>query len=183
MNHQLFENWLLSEDPLPEDDARALRDHIMDCDQCSELEDAWLDVASLFAEVPEVEPAPGFVNRWQTTLATEKAAARVMRQRWQSWILLVVIANAAAVTLLLMGIELFQTYASVTDWVLSWVYKAATAMVLANGFGNAFVTIVRTIPQLIPTSWWVAIVITLSASTMVWIASMKKLSSLPRRTS
>jgi hypothetical protein len=183
MNHQPFDNWLLSEEPLPEDDERALREHLVDCDQCRELEDAWLGVANLFAEAPEVEPAHGFVNRWQATLEADKAAIRAMRQRWQSWIVLVLIANGAGMALLLMGVQLFNTYDSVTDWVLSWVYKAATAMVLANGFRNAFVTLFRTIPQLIPTEWWIGIAITLSISTVIWIVSMTKLSSLPRRTS
>ena len=183
MNHQPFENWLLSEEPLPTDDERALRDHLMDCDQCNGLEDAWLDVASLFAEVPEVGAAPGFVHRWQATLEADQAAVKTMHQRWQSLIFLVVIANCAAAALALTGVQLFNTYGSVTDWVMSWVYKAATAMVLANGFRNAFVTLSRTVPQLIPTGWWIAIAITLGVSTIIWIVSMTKLSSLPRRTS
>ena len=183
MNHQPFDNWLLSEEPLPEDDNRALREHLSDCDQCRELEDAWINVANLFTEVPEVEPAPGFVNRWQATLEADQAAVRVMRQRWQSWIVLVLIANGAAMALLFMGVQLFNTYNSFGDWVLSLVYKMATAMVLANGFRNAFATLFRTIPQLIPTGWWIGIVITLSLSTLLWIVSMTKLASLPRRTS
>ena len=183
MNHQLFEDWLFSEKPLPADDERELRDHLKDCDQCSGLDNAWMDIASLFAEVPEVEPAPGFINRWQATLEADRAADKAIRQRWQSLIFLVMIANCAAVALALMGVQLFNTYGSVTEWVMSWIYKAATAMVLVNGFGNAFVTISRTIPQLIPNGWWAAIAVTLGFSTIVWFVSMTKLSSLPRRTS
>ena len=182
MNHQPFENWLLSEEPLPEDDEIALRDHLVNCDQCTELEDAWLDVANLFVDIPDVEPAPGFVNRWQATLETDQAAAKAVRQRWQSWILLVLIANGAALALIMMGVQLFRTYDFVTDWVLSWVYKVAAALVLANGFQNAFVTLFRTVPQLIPTGWWVGIAITLCVTTLLWIVSMTKLTSLPRRT-
>ena len=96
---------------------------------------------------------------------------------------MVVIANCAAVALALMGVQLFNTYDSVTEWVMSWIYKVATVMVLVNGFGNAFVTISRTIPQLIPNGWWAAIAITLGLSTIVWFFSMTKLSSLQRRTS
>ena len=183
MNHQPFENWLFSEEPLPADDERELGDHLMDCDQCSRLENAWMDIASLFAEVPEVEPAPGFINRWQATLEADRAAEKALRQRWQSLIFLVVIANFAAVALALMGVQLFNTYGSVTEWVMSWIYKAATVMVLVNGFGNAFVTISRTVPQLIPNGWWAAIAVTLGFSTIVWFISMTKLSSLTRRTS
>ena len=183
MNHQPFENWLLSEESLPEDDERALREHLVDCDQCRELEDAWLDVANLFADVPQVEPPIGFVNRWQATLEADRAALKTMRQRWQSWIVLVLIANGATMALLMMGVEIFYTYDSVSDWVMSWVYRLATAMVLANGFRNAFVTLFRTIPQLIPTGWWIVIAITLSLSTLTWIVTMTKLSSFTRRTS
>jgi hypothetical protein len=183
MNHQPFENWLLSEEPLPEDGERALREHLAACNQCSEIEDAWLDVANLFAEIPEIEPAPGFVNRWQANLETDRAATKAMRQRWQSWIVLVLIANGAALALILTGVQLFRTYTSLSDFVLSWVYRAATAIVLANGFQNAFITLFRTIPGLIPTAWWIGIAITLSVSTLLWIVSMAKLTSLPRRIS
>jgi hypothetical protein len=182
MNHQPFENWLLSEDPLSEEDERAMQNHLVDCDQCNRLEDSWMEVASLFSEVPDFEPAPGFVNRWQINLKADRAATKAMQQRWQSWIVLVLIANGAALAFLLMGIELFQTYDTFTDLLLSWVYRAATAMVVANGFQNAIVTLFRTIPALIPTSWWIGIAITLSVSTLLWIVSMAKLTSLPRRT-
>ena len=80
MKHQPFENWLFSEEPLPADDGRELEDHLMDCDQCSGLENAWMDIASLFAEVPDVEPAPGFINRWQATLEADRAAEKAQRQ-------------------------------------------------------------------------------------------------------
>ena len=183
MNHQPFEDWLLSEEPLPEDDERTLREHLVDCEKCRGIEDAWLDVANLFSEVPAVEPAPGFVNRWQATLEADQSAIKAMRQRWQSWIVLVLIANGAALALLLTGVQLFNTYDSFSDWVLSWVYKAATAMVVANGFRNAFFTLFRTVPQLIPTGWWIGLAVILCVSTVIWIVSMTKLSSLPRRVS
>ena len=183
MNHQPFDNWLLSDEPLAEHDERALRKHLEDCSKCRELEDSWLEVANLFTEIPDIEPSPGFMNRWQATLEADRIALKVMHQRWQSWILLVLIANGAALALILMGVQLFSSYDSVTEWVLSWIYKAATAIMLANGFRNAFVTLFRTVPQLIPTGWWVGIAVTLSLSTILWIFSMSKLLSLPRRTS
>ena len=183
MNHQPFEKWLFSEEPLPADVERELRDHLMDCDQCSGLENAWMDVERLFNEATEIEPAPGFTNRWQATLEANRAVEKEKRQRWQSLIFLVVIANFAAMALALVGLQLFNTYGSFTEWVMSWIYKAVTVMVLVNGFGNAFVTISRTVPQLIPNGWWAAIAVTLGFSTFVWFVSMTKLSSLPRRTS
>jgi hypothetical protein len=183
MNHQPFENWLFSEEPLPAEDERQLRDHLTGCDQCSGLENAWMDVERLFADVTEIEPAPGFTNRWQATLEANHAVEKAKRQRWQSLIFLVVIANFAAMALALVGLQLFNTYGSMTEWIMSWIYKAATVMVLVNGFGNAFVTISRTVPQLIPNGWWAAIAVTLGFSTVAWFVSMTKLSSLPRRTS
>ena len=183
MNHQPFENWLFSEEPLPENDERALRNHLADCEQCSSLEDAWLDVANLFETVPEVDPAPGFVNRWQSVLEADRAAARQTRQRWQSWIMLILVANGALITLVLLGIQVFRTYTSLTDFLLSWVYRLAVMFTLANGLQNVFSTLLRTIPALIPASWWATAAILLGISTLIWVVSMRKLTSLPRRTS
>jgi anti-sigma factor RsiW len=183
MNHQPFENWLLSEEPLPEENQDALQAHLADCEQCHTLQEAWLDIATLFAEIPDIGPEPGFVNRWQANLEADRTTERAMRQRWQSWIFLVVIANGASLALILMGLQLSRTYDSMTDLILSWVYRAATIMVMASGFQNVMATLSRTIPNLIPASWWIGIAITLSVSTLLWIVSMTKLTSLPRRTS
>jgi hypothetical protein len=182
MNHQPFEHWLLSEESLSEENERALRDHLHNCDQCRAIENAWIEVANLFVEIPQMSPAPGFVNRWQASLESNQAAEKIIRQRWQSLIFLIAIANGAALALLFLGFQLFNTYGSITDWVLSWVYRAASVMVVANGFRHAFATLTRTIPQLVPMNWWIGIALALSISTVIWIVSMMKLSSLPRRT-
>ena len=183
MNHQPFENLLFTDEPLSEDEKHALQDHLAMCNQCNDLEDAWMNVFDLFAEIPDVGPAPGFLNRWQTTLETDRAAAKVSRQRWQSWIVLVLMGNGAALALLLMGLQIFRTYGSFTDLILSWVCGAATFVMIGNGFQNVLWTLFRTIPGLIPTTWWVGIAITLSVSTLLWIVSMAKLTSFQRRVS
>ena len=84
MNHQPFENWLLSEDTLSPENASALRGHLETCDHCRELQAAWTDVSNLFQDVPDIEPAPGFVNRWQTRLEVERQVELSVRHRWQS---------------------------------------------------------------------------------------------------
>ena len=183
MKHQPFDQWLLSEEPISKDDELLLRNHLEVCDQCSELENAWLDISNIIHEMPDVEPEPGFVNRWQTTLEADHSANKAMRQRWQSWIVLVFIANGAALALFFVGLQLINTYGSVSDWILSWVYRVATVVLLASGLQNALLTLFRTVPQLIPTGWWFGITAILSISTIIWIISMSRLSALPRRIS
>ena len=183
MNHQPFENWLFAEEPLPEEDARALQAHLASCEHCAELEASWLDVTNLFATVPTVAPSPGFVNRWQATLETDRMLARETRQRWQSWIMLIAIANGALIMLVLLGVQVFRTYTSLTDLLLAWVYRLAVIFTLAHGLQNVFGTLLRTIPGLIPASWWGMASLLFGFSTLVWIVSMKKLTSLPRRNS
>ena len=39
MNHQPFENWLLSEEPLPPENKRELDTHLQTCDQCRDCTD------------------------------------------------------------------------------------------------------------------------------------------------
>jgi hypothetical protein len=182
MNHQPFENWLLSDEPLQEQDSFALAEHLENCSECGNLQDAWENVVNLMTDTPDLAPQPGFVSRWQTALESERQAVRAARERWQSWILAIFIANGAALTLILLGIQVFQTYESFTDLVLSWVYRAAVVVTLASGLQNVFSTLIRTIPGVIPASWLTSAVVVLSISAVVWIISLKKLSSLPRRT-
>jgi hypothetical protein len=183
MNHQPFEKWLLSEEPLPKEDERLLREHLLECKQCNQIENAWSEVASLFSDVPETKPSPGFVNRWQQTLEIAQVADRHKQYRWQSLIFLVAIANGAVIALFLMFLQLYNTYGSFTNWAMSWVYRAASGVVLINGIRNALTTLVRTVPQLIPPTWWIGITIFLFFSTLFWIGSMVKLSKLSRRIS
>ena len=183
MSHLPFEIWLLSEEPLSDDENRALQEHLRTCEQCRQLQESWSGVHMLFDDVPQMEPQHGFVNRWQTRLEADRQADQMMRYRWQSWIMLIGIANFAAFTLLLVGLLLSNTYDSIVEYFLTWIYRGAATLTLVNGIQGVVTTLLRTIPDALPLTVWVGIGTVLSVAVIIWIISIAKLTSMPRRAS
>lgn len=182
MNHQPYENWLLSEETLASEDAQALTEHLETCEHCRELQKAWLGVVDLFQEVPELEPAPGFVNRFQERLALEKQVETSARNRWQSMILLVLIGNVIAGLVVLLATQFLSTYQSPLAWFLSGIYRLASIVAAVNAFQNIFYTLFRNITSVVPAGIWAFLGIGLVGSVATWVISMTSLSVLNRRT-
>jgi len=184
MNHQPFETWLLSDEPLEPQDALSLAEHLTTCGHCQQLQLAWSGVMDLFERAPDVEPVPGFANRWHARLAAEKQVDLAMRQRWQSWIVLILVGNAAAMTLVLLGAGLFSSYDSPAEFLIAWIYRLTSTLMAVNWVQNVIGTLARTLPGAIPVSWWVIGVGFLAISSMLWIFSISrltKISSVSRR--
>jgi len=182
MNHQPFENWLLSDGTLSPEDTQALAGHLETCDYCRELQTAWMGVVGLFENVPEVEPLPGFVNRWQGRLAIELEIETSVRHRWQSMIMLILIGNVVAGLVFLLGSAFFTTFDTPLSWLLSGVYRVVSLVTYFNTIQNIFLTLFRTITSIVPVGYWALIGIGLVGAGATWIISMTSLSVLPWRT-
>jgi hypothetical protein len=181
MNHQPFENWLLSEDTLSPENADALRDHLEICDQCRELNTAWNGVVDLFQVVPDVNPPPGFVARWQERLNVESQIELSIRHRWQSIIMLILIGNVITALVILLGSQVLSTFESPIELVLSGVYRLASMVTWLNAVQNIFITLFRTLTSVVPVGLWAVLGIGLVGSGAIWIISLSSLSVLPRR--
>ena len=181
MNHQPFENWLFSEDVLSPEDEDALAVHLESCEHCRELQTAWTGVIDLFEDLPQVEPAPGFINRWQERLVEERQLDALVRQRWQSVIMLILIGNVIAGLAFLLGTEFLTTIQTPADLIMPWVYRLTSALTIVNGIQNLSLTLFRTLTSIVPVGLWVALGAGLIASGAVWLISLKTLSVLPRR--
>ncbi len=181
MNHRPFETWLLSDEILSPENARTLEAHLQTCEHCRQLQDGWLGVVDAFDDSPDVEPAPGFVNRWQARLEADRQVELVARYRWQSWIMLILIANVVAGLIFWLGTQFLTTFESPTQFVLFWVYRLASTLTFVSTAQNIFVTLVRTLTSIVPAGFWAVFAASLGASSVVWIVSMTSLASLPRR--
>ena len=181
MNHQPFENWLLSEDPLSPDDKCELDSHLETCEHCQELQDAWNNVVDLFQEVPQVEAAPGFVQRWSERLVVEKQIDQVVRYRWQSMILLILIGNVIAGLVFLLGTQFLTTFDTPLSLLLSAIYRLASLVAFFNAAQNIVFTFLQTITSVVPAGIWAILGIGLVGSGAIWVITLKSLSVLPRR--
>jgi anti-sigma factor RsiW len=81
MNHQPFEDWLLSDEALDPEQETNLRQHLTGCPKCTTLSQALQSVEQEMKRAPQVSPTPGFTGRWQARLA-EKRAQKQRRLVW-----------------------------------------------------------------------------------------------------
>jgi len=84
MNHQPFRDWLLSGEKLSADEINKLQEHMQSCESCRQTESAWHEVESVMRAIPQVEPEPGFTNRWQVHLA----AYLEQKQKRRGWMMI-----------------------------------------------------------------------------------------------
>ncbi len=181
MKHQPFENWLLFDNPLAPDQARALDEHLQVCEHCRGLQQSWQGVVNLFQESPDLDPTPGFADRWQTRLQQEHQGVLESRHRWHSWITLILFANGVSLLSVLLGMTFFNTFDSLTEFLLVWVYRLTSLLTVINIFQNLLAIMIRTIPGLLPPGGWAILAAIVSSGSLIWILSIARLARMPGR--
>jgi hypothetical protein len=79
MEHQPFENWILSETPLTPTQALDLDGHIAICTHCRTIKEGMLSVEDLFRSATFESPSPGFAQRFKVMAAQREEDARRMQ--------------------------------------------------------------------------------------------------------
>jgi predicted anti-sigma-YlaC factor YlaD len=181
MDHQPFENWIFSEEPLTTEDHQILHEHLAICERCQALNSSLSKVEKLLVESPPAEPVPGFVNRWQARLDADRRVEKLMRHRWQSWIMLVVILNVVAVTFIFLSIQLSTTVSSPTDLLLNLIYRATSSIAMLNALQDISYAIWRVVTSVVSPGGWLLLSGASFLGAVVWIVSLRKLISIPRR--
>ena len=111
MNHQPFETWIFTDDPLQSEDQKRLTEHLQACEECRHLSLAMDGVHQTFSSAPTPAPAPGFARRWQERLVVHQK----QRQQKRMWILtLGMFGLASLLSLVLMLLHLGQ---------VNWFYE------------------------------------------------------------
>ncbi len=174
MNHQPFETWILSGEPLSPDDRRALEAHLHTCEACRSLHEALFAVESAFRATPAPRPAEGFSLRWKARLEAERRRI----ERRQAWFLLALsaVAMLAVTGMLLAG--MFLTFESPVDWLVAFSRQIAVALSVASAMGK----MLHAVGSLLPPAWWLGM---LEVSLLVvasWFISLQKF-MLARRVS
>ncbi|MBT3391865.1 MAG: hypothetical protein HN413_15815 [Chloroflexi bacterium] len=180
--HQPFETWILLDEPLAPEQAQLLNAHLKTCEACHALRAAWGRVDAMLQETPTLEPAPGFVTRWQAQLSQQRSLQRYARQRWQSWITLILIANAVSAFAVLLGWQVFNSFSSLTEILILLVQRATTFITVVNVFQNLFAVAFRTLPGLLPPAGWAVVAALISIGSLIWVISLSRLARMRWRT-
>jgi len=72
MDHQPFEEWIFEQKERTKEDSTKLNQHLLDCDQCNDLQSAWGQVETLLFQTPMAAPARGFSQRFAARMEMNK---------------------------------------------------------------------------------------------------------------
>lgn len=174
MKHLPYETWLLSEEMLSPEQARALEAHLQSCARCRELTGAWSAVRQLFANDGPARPAAGFARRWRERLASERIQERRLRERRQSLRFLGLSAGVAALLLLMMAIQLLATVETPTQLLIGWLSQVTSFLSFANAVQEVSFTLLAVLLGAVPPLWLATMGAALGLLCLLWIVSLRK---------
>jgi hypothetical protein len=73
MGHQPFEEWIVDDYPISQEQSELLQTHLKQCPKCAQLSSSWTRAEAELIAAGMISPAPGFVNRFQSKLIAKKA--------------------------------------------------------------------------------------------------------------
>jgi len=181
MKHEPFVTWLVTEDPLPPEDAKQLKVHLKHCEDCRQLQAAWLNVEGVLGNGSLVSPSPGFVTRWQKRLEIELLEEKYTRHRWQSWIFFILTFNVIVFLILALGFGFMTTYNSPAEFILAYITRLSSLVSFINTIQNITLIMINTLVGLVPQSWWILFMTGTGLISLFWIYAIQRISIQPRR--
>jgi hypothetical protein len=173
MNHLKYEEWLLSDEPLTPGQKQDLQEHLATCEACSRLAAAWNQVETRLRATPVLGPEPGFAARWQTRLVE----ARQKKHRRQNLLILLFCVGGAAVLLTILGILALPLLRSPLPMLVSTAYQVTHVVSLADTLLETAGALSRTVFDVFPTSLLIGIFTALCALCVLWIVTVRQLTS------
>lgn len=178
MNHQPFEDWLFSEEPLAPQAAADLQAHLETCADCRRLANAWQSVNAELRQAPQVEPAAGFTSRWQDRLEADRQR---LHRRQGFFALGYFVAGAVILTasLLVLALPLLRS-PDVLIW--TWVYRLVNLVTVADVLGDLFRGLANLAGGGLSVAAWVLFVGLVSEIAVLWVVSYRWLTNPGRAT-
>ena len=170
-NHQPFEDWLFSSETLTEEQSRALQEHLISCDHCRCLAAGWHEVEGELKAASDISPAPGFANRWQVRLASQRA----QRQKRQAAYFLIFSVGSAFLLLVALSILVWPVFQSPYPFLLALAARITSIYELYNTVPSTIFTLFNTFRQVIPPTLWVGLIVAAGSLFAVWIFALRKL--------
>ena len=103
MDHQPFEQWIFEDQKHSAQQSSLLREHLDQCQECSDLSQSWLAIEKELTRPVMMSPMAGFTNRFQTRLAIRQA------EQYQKQVVK---------TLAIIGSGILITMAAILAWLL-----------------------------------------------------------------
>jgi hypothetical protein len=172
MDHRPFEDWLLEDQPLTNEQQHQLDTHLRTCSSCSALAEVnlALKVTRLAA------PAQGFTDRFQLRLAARKQALR--RRNSLGFILL---ASSVLVVLGWIAWPVFKDLIqSPVNLLTSWMTALVSFVASLQALFRAGMVLFKVVPGFVPAYIWAVVLFAAGGWSMVWVASLMKFTKGPQ---
>jgi hypothetical protein len=130
------------------------------------LDAAWEEIKLEFTSAGLAEPAPGFTYRFKQRLL----ARRQEEQRRQAWIFVGINTIAAILLLSLIGLMYIPALSRPGSLLLEFVGMFSRVVVFIKmvlGLGGS---LIRTLPGVVPFSWWMGATAGLIVLCMLWLS-------------
>jgi hypothetical protein len=172
MEHQPFENWILSGDLLTSSQSTELANHLIICQHCQSIQEGIMGVEDLLKSATFESPSPGFSNRFRYMAARRQEEAK----RLQSYFFL---GGILAVTVLVsIGYFVVLMLTQSPTEVISNLMTSAISLAFRI---DELLVLLQTWARFIP--WPLTLAIAAIASSLVvlltsgWLISVWKIST------
>jgi len=145
MNHQPFENWLLSGESLTPEQDNVLNEHLQTCAACRRIESSWLEVHQLLQITPLSTPAAGFTARWRGRLTEQ----RLKRQQQAFWIILSITLIIPVALFTILALQVIEFLLTPAQWLVVWAYILSVFFSLLQ-MGREVVSVIGRIWPVLP---------------------------------
>lgn len=175
-NHQPFEDWLLSDSPLSEQENLQLKEHLDRCETCRLLSAAWRSVEQQFSLAVQMSPAVGFAERWQGVLAADLGK----KFRQQTVITLAIFGIGTLMLFGLLSLFLFPVIQTPLPYLLTSLYRVTLLVASVSNLLSAVSKLLQKFISIAPPFVWVTVVVVLITSISIWLVSIQKLTNIRR---
>ena len=172
MNHQPFEEWLLSEKVISPKQKLELDAHLRICSYCSAL----AETGMVLRTVKKVSPALGFSARFQARLAMQKAIERRSR-RWGTVLFTV---GGLVMLMWLIGPYLASFFAAPATWIavlIEWIVFLITTV---QAVGQAGSVLLGMLPGFFSPFAFMVLVSAFAGIGLLWSVSIWRFVRVPR---
>jgi predicted anti-sigma-YlaC factor YlaD len=176
MNHQFFENLLLSDTELTQVESDMLKEHLRDCEACRQFSNALEDVDNMFHNTGMISPAIGFTQRWQVTLAQDNKK----RQKRQTWLIIGLGVFTIFSILLLLGLTILPVFISPITILWAELFNLVSWFSAIEWIVDILLTLFRAAYTVVPSSLWIAMSFAFMGLCAIWVVAFKQVTA-PRR--
>jgi|WetSurMetagenome_2_1015567.scaffolds.fasta_scaffold523630_1 hypothetical protein len=167
MEHQPFETWIIDEIELNLEQKSSLESHLLACPQCQKLNQSWSHVAERMQTAPIANPAPGFSQRFQSSLAER----RLLKQQLQARRLFLFLTLGALLSFFIWVVVVLVS-ASPADLLVAGFQSFTRLFVNIEILQHGFVSLFSSVPIVIPLAMWILFTSGLVVLALVWVISV-----------